>query len=85
FATQRAAANLIQKFAPVTILLFGGTLMAGAQSEAFLSALMALLLLFVVAITLHARMYDLRPDPDRLTGFYLAMSVGGALGGVFAA
>ncbi len=85
FATQRTAANLIQKFAPVTILLFGGTLMAGAQSEAFLSALMALLLLFVVAIALHARMYDLRPDPDRLTGFYLAMSVGGALGGVFAA
>ena len=26
----------------------------------------------------------LRPAPDRLTGFYLAMSVGGALGGVFA-
>jgi hypothetical protein len=29
-------------------------------------------------------MYELRPAPDRLTGFYLAMSVGGALGGVFA-
>jgi hypothetical protein len=35
-------------------------------------------------VTLHARMYELRPAPDRLTGFYLAMSVGGALGGVFA-
>lgn len=85
FATPRLAAGLVQKFAPITILLFGGTLMAGGQGDVFLSALMALLLLLVVAIALHARMYDLRPDPDRLTGFYLAMSVGGALGGVFAA
>ena len=30
-------------------------------------------------------MYRSRPEPDRLTGFYLAMSIGGALGGVFAA
>src|SRR3546814_14465843 len=42
-------------------------------------------LLFVVAVTLHAEMYRLRPHTDRLTGFYLAMSVGGVLGGAFCA
>jgi len=33
---------------------------------------------------LHTQMYRLRPEPDRLTGFYLAMAFGGALGGVLA-
>jgi SAM-dependent methyltransferase len=30
-------------------------------------------------------MYRLRPGPDRLTGFYLAMSIGGVIGGAFCA
>ena len=44
----------------------------------------SLLLLFMVSVALHSQMYRLRPEPDRLTGFYLAMAFGGALGGVFA-
>ncbi|MBL7507894.1 hypothetical protein INQ20_26655, partial [Escherichia coli] len=66
------------------ILMFGATLIAGHQQLAYLNAIIGLLLLFTVSVTLHARMYALRPAPDRLTGFYLAMSVGGVLGGVFA-
>jgi SAM-dependent methyltransferase len=77
--------DLLAKFAPVTILLFGATLIAGHQMLAYMNALIGLLLLFMVAVALHARMYQLRPAPDRLTGFYLAMSVGGVLGGVFSA
>jgi SAM-dependent methyltransferase len=84
FATRRALANALTKFAPLTILMFGGVMISGQQEMPYLSAVMALLLLFMVAVSLHARMYALRPAPDRLTGFYLAMSVGGALGGVFA-
>ncbi len=76
--------DLLARFAPVVILMFGATLIAGHQKLAYLNALIGLLLLFTVAVTLHSRMYQLRPAPDRLTGFYLAMSVGGALGGVFA-
>lgn len=76
--------EILTKFAPVIILMFGATLIAGHQKLAYLNAIIGLLLLFTVAVTLHARMYALRPAPDRLTGFYLAMSVGGALGGVFA-
>ncbi|RYE01000.1 MAG: hypothetical protein EOP61_12495, partial [Sphingomonadales bacterium] len=83
FADDRTIPDMLAKFAPVTILLFGATMIAGHQNLAYLNALIGLLLLFMVAISCHARMYDLRPAPDRLTGFYLAMSVGGALGGVF--
>lgn len=75
--------DLLAKFTPIIVLLFGATLIAGHQKLAYLNALIGLLLLFVVAVALHSRMYRLRPAPDRLTGFYLAMSVGGALGGVF--
>ena len=84
FATRRALADTLTKFAPLTILMFGGVMISGHQEMPYLSAVMALLLLFMVAVSLHARMYALRPASDRLTGFYLAMSVGGALGGVFA-
>ncbi len=85
FATDRGLAEVITRFAPLTILLFGGVMMSGRQEMPYLNAAMALILLFMVAVALHAKMYALRPAPDRLTGFYLYMSVGGALGGVFAA
>jgi len=42
-------------------------------------------LLFVVAVVLHARLYDTRPGASRLTLFYLVTSIGGALGGAFTA
>ena len=32
---------------------------------------------------LHGELYRLRPAPDRLTSFYLCVSAGGALGGLF--
>ncbi|HET9510621.1 MAG TPA: fused MFS/spermidine synthase [Sphingomonas sp.] len=83
FASRRGIAEVITRFSPITILLFGGVMIAGHHAMPYLNAGIALLLLFVVSVALHTRMYDLRPAPDRLTGFYLAMSVGGALGGVF--
>lgn len=84
FAARRWVAETLTRFAPVTILLFGGLMIAGHNANPELNAGMALVLLFMVAVALHSHMYDLRPAPDRLTGFYLAMSFGGALGGVFA-
>lgn len=84
FRESRWVPHAFALFAPVVLLLFGATLIAGSQQFVYLNALIGLALLFVVAVALHSRMYQLRPAPDRLTGFYLAMSVGGALGGVFA-
>jgi hypothetical protein len=77
-------AELLGKATPAMLLLFGATLIAGDQDYAYANAVIGLLLLFAVSVACHARMYALRPAPDRLTGFYLAMAVGGMLGGVFA-
>ncbi|MBY9061857.1 hypothetical protein K7957_02795 [Sphingomonas yunnanensis] len=84
FAARRWPADSLTRAAPVTILLFGGIMMGGFADMATASTLMALLLLFMISVALHTRLYRLRPEPARLTGFYLATSVGGALGGVFA-
>jgi len=85
FSARRTAADMITRLAPIVILLFGGVVVSGNQGMPYLDCGLALALLFVVAVALHTAMYRLRPAPDRLTGFYLAMSIGGALGGVFAA
>ena len=44
-----------------------------------------LLALFLASWTLHARLAESRPPASGLTGFYLTLSIGGALGGAFAA
>ena len=41
--------------------------------------------LFVCCMVCHGEVYRLRPDPRLLTSFYLAVSAGGALGGIFVA
>jgi len=85
FAGSRDLADTLTRIAPITILLFGGVMVGGYQEKPYLNAALALALLFMASVALHTAMYRMRPAPDRLTGFYLAMSVGGALGGVFAA
>lgn len=42
-----------------------------------------LLTFFVAVMAAHSRLYALRPAADRLTEFYLWMSLGGVLGGAF--
>ncbi len=38
--------------------------------------------LFLICMGLHGELARLKPAPDRLTGFYVALSAGGALGGL---
>lgn len=40
-------------------------------------------LFFVAALSCHAQLASLKPEASKLTEFYLIMSIGGALGGVF--
>ena len=83
FASNRTLADAITRYAPVTIIVFGGILMGGVTTAALLAVFIALMVLFVASVALHTRLYRLRPTPAHLTSFYLAMSIGGALGGVF--
>jgi hypothetical protein len=41
--------------------------------------------LFVCCMVCHGELYRLRPEPEHLTGFYLSIAAGGALGGLFVA
>lgn len=40
-------------------------------------------LLFTAGLVAHLRLYNTRPDSEHLTEFYLLISLGGALGGIF--
>ncbi|HEV2079307.1 MAG TPA: fused MFS/spermidine synthase [Allosphingosinicella sp.] len=85
FATRRGLTEFLTQLAPLIILIAGGLAFAEGSRHPLFSATLGLSLLFVVAVTLHGEMYRLRPAPDHLTAFYLAMSVGGVFGGLFCA
>ena len=85
FAHRRTPAEMITTIAPLVILVAGGLAFSTGTQNPFFSATLGLLLLFVVAVALHAEMFRLRPAVGHLTRFYLAMSFGGMLGGLFCA
>lgn len=85
FAERRGLAVLFTFLAPVVLLIDGSLSMFAAGRADLLAAAASVMLLFVVAIALHARLYETRPPASELTRFYLVMSAGGALGGVFTA
>lgn len=66
------------------VLLGGATAMVSNTGSGMVQALISLLLLLVLAVALHRRLYQDRPEPARLTLFYMVMSAGGVLGGIFA-
>ena len=67
--------------APITC----GVLNASTAVPVWIQLVVDLLTLFVVCMLCHGEIVRLRPPARRLTGFYLAISAGGALGGVFTA
>jgi hypothetical protein len=68
---------------PGVALVFALAYLSGATQPAFFLAALHLVFFFVAALACHGRLADDRPDPSRLAEFYLWMSVGGALGGLF--
>ena len=85
FADRRGPARVLSALAWVGMLSVGGMAMVSYGWMGLVPLVCSVVLLFLVCTALHARLYDLRPAADQLTSFYLAMSAGGALGGVFTA
>ena len=85
FAENRLAARAITALAWPLVLVIGGLAMVSRGSSGLIAFAASLLLLFVLCVALHSRLYASRPPAARLTYFYLVMSAGGALGGVFTA
>ena len=85
FSEKRAAARICTAAAPYALILAASMLFILSGSLLPLVVLTAILAMFLTATALHARLFDERPEPAQLTIFYLALSVGGALGGLFCA
>lgn len=85
FAERRGVANFCTAAAPFALMLAASLLFVLEGDLLPLVVLFAILAMFLAACALHAQLYDQRPDPAGLTLFYLALSVGGVLGGLFCA
>ncbi len=85
FASRRGFADFMTMIAPLVILVAGGLAFSGGSENAFFGASLGLVLLFTVAVALHTELFRRRPAVGHLTRFYLAMSFGGMLGGLFCA
>ena len=85
FAERRGTAHVFAQVAPLVLLIGACIAFTGGVHFPVFIALGILVVLFVVAVALHGRLYDLRPAPEHLTRFYLVLSAGGMLGGLFGA
>jgi SAM-dependent methyltransferase len=85
FAARRRPADFITGIAPLILLIAGGLAFSDGSRQPIFTATLGLVLLFATAVALHTAMYRLRPAPGHLTSFYLAMALGGVIGGLFCA
>lgn len=85
FADNRILARVFTRAAPSVVLLAAATAFATYGNTVIYGLISTVLLLFTVAVALHAEMYRTRPDASQLTEFYLMMSVGGVIGGIICA
>lgn len=78
---QETVANLV----PFPIAILSISLLSGERRFWLVFALVNLFGFFLLALLCHGELYRRRPQPALLTEFYFCTSLGGAVGGVFAA
>lgn len=69
--------QILGVFGMVTVLYSGPTLDLAWQVMLYAFGM------FSCCMTCHGELYRLRPDPEHLTGYYLGIAAGGALGSLF--
>ncbi len=74
---------LIGNLAPVMILLLVFLLISGVNPGVGLTLMLHLLTFFAAALMCHYELARDRPSPQYLTTYFLIMSLGGVLGGIF--
>jgi SAM-dependent methyltransferase len=85
FSADRRLADFFKRIAPIILLIATCGVFTDTTFLPLVFAAFALLNLFTISVFIHSALFDRRPDPAQLTHFYLAISVGGALGGLFCA
>ncbi len=75
--------RLIVAMLPVVVLALGAITFLESAELSWLAIPPHLIMFFVVSMMCHGQLASDRPSPRHLTAFFLWISVGGALGGVF--
>jgi hypothetical protein len=73
----------MQTLLTVTIIFAGIYAYASFANTLVLGLLAMLLPFFLLSTACHGKLVSLRPDTSHMTRFYVLMSLGGALGGIF--
>ncbi|MGH9938537.1 MAG: spermidine synthase, partial [Blastocatellia bacterium] len=79
----RPSLNRLTRWMPLPGVALILTMLLQVRGLIWLVAPLHLLFFFVAALVCHRQLADDRPGAGRLTEFYLWLSVGGALGGLF--
>ena len=85
FSAKRGPADFVIRMAPLILLLACFAIFMNQTWLAVVFCGVSILNLFTASVALHSRLFETRPPARQLTFFYLMMSVGGALGGLFCA
>jgi len=85
FSDRGRVAGFVTRYFPLVLIIAGAAAGSGLVGNLWLMMAGDLLIVFMAAVALHHRLYGLRPGPARLTDFYLCMSIGGVVGGIFCA
>lgn len=80
---QLFSARLLSRALPIGVLALAYQMCAGLSEPAWLVMGLHLVVFFIAAMGCHARLAADRPEPEHLTEFYLWMSLGGVVGGLF--
>ena len=85
FSDRNRIAEIFSRYFPLILIIAGTMSGSGRVFNLWSSVLADVILLFGTAVVLHHRLYRIRPDVAHLTDFYLCMSIGGVVGGLFCA
>jgi hypothetical protein len=75
--------SLVTAVFPVTVVVTVFMMLTEIEKPVWLVFLVYLLFFFMAAMACHGRLSRDRPDSSHLTSYYVYISIGGALGGIF--
>ena len=75
--------RVVARLMPPGVLLLLLTMLAPIRLPIYPLMALHVMVFFLIALACHGTLADDAPEPSSLTGFYLWLSIGGALGGVF--
>jgi len=75
--------NLLGKILPMAAIALTFLILTDVKNPAWVLVALHLVFFFVAAMVSHGRLAADRPSSQHLTEFYLCLSVGGVLGGIF--